>query len=177
MHSGLLHIAQRRRCAGIHVDIQRELSDPAAIRWVAKATVFRSSNCKGFTGYGDAEPGNVSFVVHSAELRIAETRAVNRALRKAYGIGSCSVAELGSPVQPIDPPSELSQNGSGKHASKEASPGSCVTSGYDRESLRRDEIDDRAAVGLKGVVRLTHSTANGRSYQNLDAAPPGCESS
>src|SRR5438270_13481648 len=46
-HSGLLHIAQRRRCAGIHVDIQRELSDPAAIRWVAKAAVFRSANCKG----------------------------------------------------------------------------------------------------------------------------------
>ena len=29
-------------------------------------------------------------------MRIAETRAVNRALRKAYGIGICSVEELGS---------------------------------------------------------------------------------
>ncbi len=29
-------------------------------------------------------------------MRIAETRAVNRALRKAYGIGLCSVEELGS---------------------------------------------------------------------------------
>jgi hypothetical protein len=28
-------------------------------------------------------------------MRIAETRAVNRALRKAYGIGVCSVEELG----------------------------------------------------------------------------------
>ena len=28
-------------------------------------------------------------------MRIAETRAVNRALRKAYGIGICSVEELG----------------------------------------------------------------------------------
>lgn len=28
-------------------------------------------------------------------MRIAETRAVNRALRKAYGIGLCSVEELG----------------------------------------------------------------------------------
>ena len=35
-------------------------------------------------------------MVHGAELRIAETRAVNRALRKAYGIGLCSVEELGS---------------------------------------------------------------------------------
>ena len=29
-------------------------------------------------------------------MRIAETRAVNRALRKAYGIGICSVEEMGS---------------------------------------------------------------------------------
>jgi len=34
--------------------------------------------------------------MHGAEMRIAETRAVNRALRKAYGIGICSVEELGS---------------------------------------------------------------------------------
>jgi len=29
-------------------------------------------------------------------MRVAETRAVNRALRKAYGIGICSVEELAS---------------------------------------------------------------------------------
>jgi hypothetical protein len=29
-------------------------------------------------------------------MRVAETRAVNRALRKAYGIGLCSVEEIGS---------------------------------------------------------------------------------
>ena len=51
---------------------------------------------RGFVGYGDADPSNVSSMVHGAELRIAETRAVNRALRKAYGIGLCSVEELGA---------------------------------------------------------------------------------
>jgi hypothetical protein len=35
-------------------------------------------------------------LVRGAELRVAETRAVNRALRKAYGIGICSVEEIGS---------------------------------------------------------------------------------
>ncbi len=34
--------------------------------------------------------------MRGAEMRIAETRAVNRALRKAYGIGLCSVEEIGS---------------------------------------------------------------------------------
>jgi hypothetical protein len=33
-------------------------------------------------------------------MRVAETRAVNRALRKAYGIGICSVEELGSTTEP-----------------------------------------------------------------------------
>jgi hypothetical protein len=95
-HAGLLRIAKRRRCSGIDTVIEERLSDPNSNRWVFKATVFTSSNCKGFTGYGDADPSNVSSLVHGAELRIAETRAVNRALRKAYGIGICSVEELGS---------------------------------------------------------------------------------
>ena len=41
--------------------------------------------------------------VHGAEMRIAETRAVNRALRKAYGIGICSVEELGSNPSSFEP--------------------------------------------------------------------------
>jgi hypothetical protein len=42
-------------------------------------------------------------MVRGAELRIAETRAVNRALRKAYGIGLCSVEELGAVPSPRTP--------------------------------------------------------------------------
>ena len=37
-------------------------------------------------------------------MRVAETRAVNRALRKAYGIGLCSVEELGWEPKACDPP-------------------------------------------------------------------------
>jgi hypothetical protein len=71
-------------------------SDPLAGRWVFKATVFKSPSSMGFVGYGDADPSNVSSLVRGAEMRVAETRAVNRALRKAYGIGLCSVEELGA---------------------------------------------------------------------------------
>jgi hypothetical protein len=95
-HSGLLRLASRRRCEGIRTTLQQRLSDPAANRWVFKATVYKSPRSKGFVGYGDADPSNVSTFMHGAEMRIAETRAVNRALRKAYGIGLCSVEELGS---------------------------------------------------------------------------------
>jgi hypothetical protein len=95
-HAGLLRIALRRRCVGIRTILQERQSDPVAGRWVFKATVYKSRGSRGFAGYGDADPSNVSPLVRGAEMRVAETRAVNRALRKAYGIGICSVEELGS---------------------------------------------------------------------------------
>jgi hypothetical protein len=94
-HAGLLQIALRRRCLGIRTVLQEKVSDVNACRWVFKATVYKSSRSRGFVGYGDADPSNVASLVHGAEMRVAETRAVNRALRKAYGIGLCSVEELG----------------------------------------------------------------------------------
>lgn len=94
-HAGLLRIAVRRRCSGIRTTLQKDLSDPVSNRWIFKATVYKTSGSKGFVGYGDANPSNVSSLVRGAEMRVAETRAVNRALRKAYGIGLCSVEELG----------------------------------------------------------------------------------
>jgi hypothetical protein len=95
-HAGLLRLARRRRCAGIHVEPVQEFSEPSTARWAFKATVFKSPICKGFVGYGDADPSNVSAFVRGAEMRVAETRAVNRALRKAYGVAVCSAEELGS---------------------------------------------------------------------------------
>jgi hypothetical protein len=94
-HGGLLRIAQRNHCSGMRTVVERGLSDPVSSRWVFRATVYKSPRSRGFVGYGDADPSNVSSLVHGAEMRIAETRAVNRALRKAYGIGLCSVEELG----------------------------------------------------------------------------------
>ena len=99
-HAGLLRLASRKRCAGIRVSPVCEFCNAGAGRWAFKATVYRSRVCKGFTGYGDADPSNVSPLVRGAEMRVAETRAVNRALRKAYGIGICSVEELGSLAEP-----------------------------------------------------------------------------
>ena len=95
-HTGLLGLARRKRCSGIHVEAVDSLCDSAANRFVLKATVFPSKGSSGFVGYGDADPSNVSPLARGAEMRVAETRAVNRALRKAYGIGICSVEEVAS---------------------------------------------------------------------------------
>ena len=95
-HTGLIRLASRNRCAGIHTKPVPDFCDPQIKRWSFEATVYKTKACRGFVGYGDADPSNVSALVHGAEMRVAETRAVNRALRKAYGIGICSVEEMGS---------------------------------------------------------------------------------
>jgi hypothetical protein len=81
-HAGLLQIARRNRCVGIRTSIEKGFSDPGAYRWVFKATVYKSARSCGFFGYGDADPSNVSSLVHGAEMRVAETRAV---LQKQFG--------------------------------------------------------------------------------------------
>jgi hypothetical protein len=114
-HSGLTSLARRNRCAGIKVQLVQPFCDPLAQRWAFEATVYKSKTCKGFVGYGDADPSNVSPLVRGAEMRVAETRAVNRALRKAYGIGLCSVEEIGAIPNPIQklPPQKANGNGNG----------------------------------------------------------------
>src|SRR6202142_3835825 len=114
-HSGLLGLARRNRCGGINVRPAPTFSDPFVQRWAFEATVYKSKTCRGFVGYGDADPSNVSSLVRGAEMRVAETRAVNRALRKAYGIGLCSVEEIGTTPNPAEklPPQSSNGNGNG----------------------------------------------------------------
>ena len=47
--------------------------------------------------------------------------------------------------------------------------------GYDTELLNRDQVDEKSLVNLRGIVRTSHTTMNGRSYQNLDAFAPAAE--
>src|SRR5207253_11497923 len=119
-HTGLMRLSLRNRCQGIRTEPIAEFCDSNSSRYCFKATVYKSPTCKGFVAYGDADPSNVSPLVHGAEMRIAETRAVNRALRKAYGIGVCSLEEVGSverfgvserSVRKFPPPSSNGSNG------------------------------------------------------------------
>ena len=124
-NAGLLKVAHEQGCQGIDVISVDNLSDPDSCRWVFKAVVFTARACKGFVGYGDADSTNVSALVRGAEMRIAETRAVNRALRKAYGIGLCSIEEIGSTSGPSGPSAQQQKqparvalvvaNGNGHH--------------------------------------------------------------
>ncbi len=162
-HTGLLGLARRSRCAGIHVRPVSNFCDPSSQRWAFEATVYKSKACKGFVGYGDADPSNVSFLVHGAEMRVAETRAVNRALRKAYGIGICSVEEMGSFAEPPEasrqskklPPQPTNGNGNGNHASPKVRDRLC-------QLIRQHQLDPNLvksyATDFCGVTALREAT-------------------
>ena len=48
--------------------------------------------------------------------------------------------------------------------------------GLDRiHLLGRDEVDEKALRDLRGVVRISHTTLNGRSFLNLDGFAPAGE--
>jgi len=47
--------------------------------------------------------------------------------------------------------------------------------GYDPELLGRDEVEEKGLVGLRGVIKISHTVVNGRTYLNLDAFAPAGE--
>jgi hypothetical protein len=156
-HTGLVRLARRNKCSGIHVETVPALCDSATSRYVLKATVFPSKSSVGFVGYGDADPSNVSPLVRGAEMRVAETRAVNRALRKAYGIGVCSVEEIGSLGEPP-------QNGSERKLPPQPSNGNGTRTVRDRlcQIIRQHQLDPNLvksyATEFCGVKTLREAT-------------------
>ncbi len=44
--------------------------------------------------------------------------------------------------------------------------------GYDPDLLGRDEVEEKALLGLRGVVRISRTVLNGRSFLNLEAFAP-----
>ena len=46
---------------------------------------------------------------------------------------------------------------------------------YDPDLLGREEIDEKAVLGLRGVVKVSHTTRNGRSWLNFDGFAPASQ--
>ncbi len=47
--------------------------------------------------------------------------------------------------------------------------------GYDAELLGQDQVDEKALVGLRGIVKVSRAVVNGRCFVNLDAFAPAGE--
>lgn len=41
--------------------------------------------------------------------------------------------------------------------------------GYEQSLLEQDDVDEKALIGLRGIVRLSSIVLNGRSWMNLEA--------
>ena len=47
--------------------------------------------------------------------------------------------------------------------------------GYDRERLNRDEVEERAIIGLCGIVKIRYTVVHGTSLVNLDGFAPASQ--
>lgn len=90
---GLLNLGHRQ---GLK-EVQTELVQTPAEgnNWMAIISARVTTERGTFSGIGDATPKNVNGRIAPHIVRIAEGRAVARALRLACNIGTCSVEELG----------------------------------------------------------------------------------
>jgi len=88
-HKGLLNVAHSKGLAGIINELVSFINNTAII----KSTVNMKDKTS-YTCYGDASPDNVNKNIVPHIIRMAETRAINRALRLATNIGECSIEEL-----------------------------------------------------------------------------------
>jgi hypothetical protein len=93
-------------------------------------------------------------------MRVAETRAVNRALRKAYGIGICSVEEIGSLDRQSEPAGDSKKlpqpsNGNGNHSGPKVRDRLC-------QIIRQHQLDPNLvkayATDFCGVKALRDAT-------------------
>lgn len=110
-HQGLLFIAHEHGIESIRSDLISWCAETRAA--VVKATA--SGERGTFDGLGDACPDNVGRNIAGATLRMAETRAVNRALRLYTGLGMTSAEELPGrePEAPRANPKRASGNDTG----------------------------------------------------------------
>jgi hypothetical protein len=47
--------------------------------------------------------------------------------------------------------------------------------GYDQDLMWRAEVDEKALLGLRGIVRISHTTLNRRTFLNLGGFAPASE--
>ena len=96
---GLLYYARKSgQLKGIKVQVVERRKDFCLV----KATVLTKDGGE-FEAFGDADTSNTNRMVSPHLIRMAETRAINRALREAFPIGLCSYEELSESDALYDP--------------------------------------------------------------------------
>lgn len=92
-YKGLLSVAHDEGLKFVKTEIVQVPSDDNAKTAIVRAVVRTRRGI--FSGIGDANPANVNRRIAPHVIRMAETRAVARALRLAVNIGEVALEELG----------------------------------------------------------------------------------
>lgn len=105
LYSGLLDLAHQKGLSGIMTTLEQFPTEENGRTCIFSAvvTLLVDGEQKIFKSYGDANPGNVPANILPSFIRMAETRAIGRALRNAVNIGMvCSdeMADEGENVRP-----------------------------------------------------------------------------
>ena len=90
LFEGLLDIAHKKGIKSIVTEMIENTNEVTIFK--AEVTMEDGSI---YTGFGDTTPNNVNKLILVHKIRMAETRAVARALRFATNVGLCSLEELG----------------------------------------------------------------------------------
>jgi len=89
-HQGLVWLAHIRGIQSIETEMVQGQLQEGFFLFKATASGERGT----FSGHGDAKPNNVGKMVKPHLIRMAETRAISRALRLYCGVGITSKEEL-----------------------------------------------------------------------------------
>ncbi len=129
---GLLHLAHKERLSDIRTEIAQT---PTKDNGETAIVLVRVVTQRGaFSGLGDANPRNVNARIAPHFIRMAETRALARALRAALDIGVVAIEELEDEFSFAEP----------RHAPRHSGPPEdAASSGPPRDTDRPRE--DRAA--------------------------------
>lgn len=92
-YAGLLELAHQDGLSQTNTDILQFPMSSNGNTCIIKATVTTGKGT--FTGIGDASPDNVNRMIAAHLIRMAETRAIARALRVATNVGMTAFEELG----------------------------------------------------------------------------------
>jgi len=150
---GLLYYARK---SGELTSIRVELLERGKGYCIVKATVYTKDGGI-FEALGDASESNTNRMVSPHLIRMAETRAINRALREAFPIGLCSYEELSETDV-----SEREEGGApGKPAKVEGS-----SQGKNKTNGSEKMISDSQ---LKYIWRLAKEVWEGVPQEEIDA--------
>lgn len=161
LFTGLLELAHQDGMNYSSTEIIQIPNDSNGNTAIVKAVVRTS---KGeFSGIGDASPKSVTAKIVPHLLRMAETRAMGRALRFATNVNMTAFEELGADLDVPEP----AQTTTPTPAPRQQAPAQAPTAPMASEALKNEVMQAAQAAGLDGKGLQPILKNRGMSWNRL----------